>query len=194
LQRAAGLAAVGAAVVGLLYSISFVVVSRSSPAAGGLLSALFLLLGGLLTVLALAGVYDRRREVFPALALLVALVGSAGALGAAVHGGYDLANAIHPPRSLPSDVPNAVDPRGLMTFGVAGLGLLLLGRLIGGGLGWFAIAAGALLILVYLARLIVLTPSNPVVLLPAALAGFIVNPVFYVWLGIWLLRPDRDDR
>jgi hypothetical protein len=176
---------------GLLYSISFVVISRSSPA-GGLLSALFLLLGGLFTVAALAGVYDRRREARPSLALLMVFVGSAGALEAAIHGGYDLANAIHPPGSLPNDVPSAVDPRGLMTFGVAGLGLLLLGRLVGGGLGLFALLTGALLILVYLARLIVLTPSNPAVLLPAALAGFIVNPVFYVWLGVWLLQPSRD--
>jgi hypothetical protein len=193
LQRAAGLAALAAAVVGLLYSISFVVVSRLSPPAGGLLSALFLLLGGLLTVVALSGVYERRREALPALALLVVVVGSAGALGAAVHGGYDLANALHPPGSLPSDVPNAVDPRGLLTFGVAGLALLLLGRLVGGGLGRFAFLAGALLILVYLARLIVLTPSNPLVLLPAALAGFVVNPVFYAWLGLWLLRPREGD-
>jgi hypothetical protein len=192
LQREAGLAALGAAVMGLLYSVSFVVVSRLSPQAGALLSALFLLLGGLLTTVALAGVYDRRRELLPALALLMVVLGSAGALGAAVHGGYDLANAIHPPASLPTDVPNGIDPRGLLTFGVAGLALLLLGRLVGGGLGRFAYVAGALLILVYLARLIVLAPSNPAVLLPAALAGFVVNPVFYAWLGLWLLRRRGD--
>jgi hypothetical protein len=190
LQRAAGLAALAAAAVGLLYSVSFVVLSRISPAAGGLLSALFLLLGGLLTVVALSGVYDRRREGRPALALLVVVVGSAGGLGAAVHGGYDLANALHPPGTLPSDVPNAIDPRGLLTFGVTGLALLLLGGLLGAvGPGRLALLAGALLILVYLARLIVLTPSNPLVLIPAALAGFLVNPAFYVWLGLWLLRP-----
>jgi hypothetical protein len=193
LQRAAGLAALAAALVGLLYSLSFVVVSRLSPAAGALLSSFFLLLGGLFTIVALAGVYDRRRDALPALALLVVVLGSAGGLGAAVHGGYDLANAIHPPGSLPSDVPNAVDPRGLLTFGVAGLALLLAGRLVGSGLGRFAYLGGALLILVYLARLIVLTPSNPIVLLPAALAGFVVNPAFYIWLGLWLLRPREGD-
>lgn len=188
MKRAAGLAALAAAAVGLLYSISFVIVSRLSPSAGRLLSALFLLLGGLLTVVVLTGVYDRRREARPALALLVVVVGWAGGLGAAVHGGYDLANVLHPPASSPSDVPNAIDPRGLLTFGVTGLALLLLGGLVGEGVGRFALLAGALLIVVYLARLIVLTPSNPLVLVPAALAGFLVNPVFYVWLGLWLLR------
>jgi hypothetical protein len=69
----------------------------------------------------------------------------------------------------------------------------LLGRLVGGGLGGFAYLAGVLLIVVYLARLIVLTPSNPVVLVPAALAGFIVNPAFYIWLGLWLLRSPQGE-
>ena len=188
LQRAAAAAAIAAAVVGLLYSISFVVVSRLNPASGALLSALFLLLGGLLGVVAFLGVYDRRREDRPAFSLLFVVLGAAGGLGAAAHGGYDLANALHPPASLPGDVPNPVDPRGFLTFGVTGLALLLLGALVQEGPGRLAYLAGGLLILVYLARLIVLTPTSPLVLVPAALAGFVVNPAFYLWLGLWLRR------
>jgi hypothetical protein len=188
LQRAAAAAAIAAAVVGLLYSISFVVVSRLNPASGALLSALFLLLGGLLGVVAFLGVYDRRREDRPAFSLLFVVLGAAGGLGAAVHGGYDLANALHPPVSLPGDVPNPVDPRGFLTFGVTGLALLLLGALVQEGPGRLAYLAGGLLILVYLARLIVLAPTSPLVLVPAALAGFVVNPAFYLWLGLWLRR------
>jgi hypothetical protein len=185
-------AALAAAAVGLLYSVSFVLVSRYSPALGALLSALFLLLGGFLAVIAFVGVYDWRRERSPALAVLFLVFGVAGGLGAAVHGGYDLANALHPPASLPGDVPNAIDPRGLLTFGVTGLALLLIGTLVGEGRGWLAYLAGGLLIVVYLARLIVLSPTSPLVLGPAALAGFIVNPAFYVWLGLWLRRrPDE---
>jgi hypothetical protein len=191
LQRAAAAAAIAAAVVGLLYSISFVVVSRLNPASGALLSALFLLLGGLLGVVAFLGVYDRRRENRPAFSLLFVVLGSAGGLGAAVHGGYDLANALHPPASLPGDVPNPVDPRGFLTFGVTGLALLLLGALVQEGPGRLAYLAGGLLILVYLARLIVLAPTSPLVLVPAALAGFVVNPAFYLWLGLWLRRPHH---
>jgi hypothetical protein len=188
LQRAAAAAAIAAAVVGLLYSISFVVVSRLNPASGALLSALFLLLGGLLGVVAFLGVYDRRREDRPAFSLLFVVLGAAGGLGAAVHGGYDLANALHPPASLPGDVPNPVDPRGFLTFGVTGLALLLLGALVQEGPGRLAYLAGGLLILVYLARLIVPAPTSPLVLVPAALAGFVVNPAFYLWLGLWLRR------
>jgi hypothetical protein len=188
LQRAAAAAAIAAAVVGLLYSISFVVVSRLNPASGALLSALFLLLGGLFGVVAFLGVYDRRREDRPAFSMLFVVLGAAGGLGAAVHGGYDLANALHPPASVPGDVPNPVDPRGFLTFGVTGLALLLLGALVQEGPGRLGYLAGGLLILVYLARLIVLAPTSPLVLVPAALAGFVVNPAFYLWLGLWLRR------
>jgi hypothetical protein len=34
--------------------------------------------------------------------------------------------------------------------------------------------------------LIILDPKNPIVLVDALLSGFIVNPVWYVWLGIVL--------
>ena len=188
LQRGAGLAALAAAAVGLAYSVSFVLIARVSATAGAFLSALFLLAGGLLAVFVLAGLYDRFREALPGLSLLAVVLGAAGGLGAAVHGGYDLANAAHPPASLPADVPNPVDPRGLLTFGVTGLALLVVSRLLGGRLQLLAVVAGALLVLVYLARLIVLSPTSPLVLLPAALAGFLVTPALYLWLGLWLLR------
>jgi hypothetical protein len=47
---------------------------------------------------------------------------------------------------------------------------------------------GILLVVIYLGRLIVLTPSNPLVLAPAALTGFILNPVWYIWLGLELRK------
>lgn len=194
LQRGAGLAALGAAAAGLAYSISFVVVARVSPGGGRLLSALFLLTGGLLSVFVLVGLYDRFREARPALALLAVVLGAAGGLGAAVHGGYDLANIAHPPSVLPPDLPNPGDPRGLLTFGVTGLALLVVSRLVTGGLRQLATVAALLLILVYLARLIVFSPTSPLVLLPAALAGFVMTPAFYIWLGLWLLRsPGRSN-
>jgi hypothetical protein len=58
------------------------------------------------------------------------LLGFTGALGSAVHGGYDLANALSTPTNTLTEtiarLPNPVDPRGLLTFGVAGLGLFVL--------------------------------------------------------------------
>jgi hypothetical protein len=47
---------------------------------------------------------------------------------------------------------------------------------------------GVLLVLLYLARLIVLDPTSPLVLAPAVLTGFLVNPALYLWFGICLIR------
>ena len=52
-------------------------------------------------------------------------LGVVGAVGSAIHGGYDLAISL-PVAAGPLDAPNAVDPRGLLTFGAAGLGLLVI--------------------------------------------------------------------
>ena len=118
--------------------------------------------------------------------------GLAGSLGSAVHGGYDLANAVNPPVSLP-DLPNPVDPRGLLTFGVAGIALSVVAWLIGRGgrfprgLGYLAYVSAVLLLALYLGRLIVLDPTDPLIMVPALLNGFLINPIFYLWLGLALL-------
>jgi hypothetical protein len=40
----------------------------------------------------------------------------------------------------------------------------------------------------YLGRLIVLSPRNPLIFVPALLAGFVVYPLWYVWAGLVLWR------
>lgn len=183
----AGVCTILAGVSGLLYAVAFVVLQNE------LLSGLFLMLGGLLTTAALVAVYERVRETDPSFALLALLLGIAGSLGSAVHGGYDLANVINPPPSLP-DLPNPVDPRGLLTFGVAAIALFLVSWLIvrGGrfprGLGYLGYVSAILLLALYLGRLIIVDPTSPVIQIPALLNGFLVNPLFYVWLGLTLLR------
>lgn len=186
-ERFAGVCAILAGVSGFLYAVAFVVLQSD------LLSGLFLMLGGLLTTAALLAVYERLRETDASFALLALVLGVAGALGAAVHGGYDLANTVNPPPSLP-ELPNPVDPRGLLTFGVAGLALFVVSWLIGRGgpfprgLGYLGYLSAALLLALYLGRLIVFDPTNPAILVPALLNGFLVNPTFYLWLGMTLLR------
>jgi hypothetical protein len=190
-ERFAGVCAILAGVSGFLYAIAFVVLQSV------LLSGLFLMLGGLLTSVALLAVYERLRETDASFALLALVLGIAGSVGSAVHGGYDLANAVNPPPSLP-DLPNPVDPRGLLTFGVAGIALFVVAWLIGRGgrfprgLGYLAYISAALLVVLYLGRLIVFDPTNPIILVPALLNGFLVNPIFYLLLGLSLLRGRRS--
>ncbi len=199
-DRFAGLCAILAGVCGFLYSVAFVVVARQSASLGALLSALFLAFSGLLALAALVGLYQRLHGADEGFALLALGLGLAGALGAAVHGGYDLANAINPPLAndaAAANLPSQIDPRGLLTFGVAGLALFFFAWLMsqGGfsrGLSLLGYLQAALLVVIYLARLIVLQPTNPILLAPVLLVGFILNPVFYIWLGASLWQEARQ--
>jgi hypothetical protein len=188
-ERFAGICAILAGLFGVLYSVAFVIL-RSD-----LWSALFLSLAGLLGSATLVAVYGRLRNTDASFALWALLLGISGALGSAVHGAYDLSNALHPPGAVNLDLPSQIDPRGLLTFGVAGLALLVVAWLIvkGGqfpnGLGYLGFLTGALLILIYLARLVILDATSPLVLLPALVTGFVASPVWYIWLGLALRRP-----
>jgi hypothetical protein len=75
------------------------------------LSAVLLLVGGVLTTAALVGVYARLRAVDEAASRLGLTLGVIGAVGSAIHGGYDLAVSLHPVTAAAMDAPNAVDPR-----------------------------------------------------------------------------------
>jgi hypothetical protein len=188
-ERFAGTAAILAGLVGLLYSISFVILHN------GLLSALFLMLGGLLSIAALVALFNRLGEADSGFALLGLILGGVGALGAAVHGAYDLANLVNPPAentSVLASLPSQIDPRGFLTFGAAGLALFVAGFLMSQHTRFRPTFRGltyvlaTLLIIVYLGRLIILAPSSPLLLIPAAITGFIVNPLWYIWLGVEL--------
>lgn len=192
-DRFAGLAAILAALVGLLYAVAFVVLQNA------LLYSLCLMIGGLLSVVALVALFERLGEVDAQVAMLGLIFGAVAALGATIHGGYDLANVLHLPAELPAGVaalPSQIDPRGLLTFGVAGLAVLIAGVLMRRSPGFsrgfttLTFVLGVLLIVVYLGRLIVLTPTSPLVLLPAALTGFVVNPLWYLLLGLSLRRGE----
>lgn len=193
----AGVDAILAGIFGFLYAVSFVIIARSDAELADLLSGLFLLLTGFFTTKVLVALYLHVRATSEGFAFWALLVGILGAAGAMVHGGYDLANAINPPAenivSL-ADLPNQVDPRGLLTFGFGGIALLTfawLGRrsgLLPAGLSAVGYLAGFLAVVLYLGRLILLDATHPLVVIAAVLAGFVAQPLWYLWLGAVLKR------
>jgi hypothetical protein len=123
--------------------------------------------GGLVSTAAFTAVYERLRGADAALALWGYVIALVGAFGAALHGGYDLANLANPPASLAADLPSSVDPRGLGTFALTGVALAVTGVLIlrGGplphALAYVAFLSAALLVFVYIGRLVILDPKSP---------------------------------
>jgi hypothetical protein len=195
-ERFAGACAVVVGVGALVYAIVFAVIVTAEPPTWVVGLWFFLLMaGGLLSLPVLVALYHRLRVVDAGFAMLALLFGASGAAGSAIHGGFDLANVVRPPMTpLPADVPNAIDPRGLLTFGFVALALLVVSWLIlrGGqlprGLGPLGFLSAALLVVIYLGRLIAFDPTNPILLVAALLAGLVVNPVWWIWLGTSLLR------
>jgi hypothetical protein len=196
-ERFAGGAAFAVALGGVAYSIAFVLALKAGSEAALRASFILLLLGGILGAAVLVGLYLRLREAEPGFAMLGLLLGAVGTLGSAIHGGFDLAASIDPGAAA-SGLPNAIDPRGLLTFGLTGLGVLVLAssirrtRGMPAGLGWLGTALGVLLILIYLGRLLIVDPNNPLLLGLAAVTGIAVHPAWFVWVGSTLRRRPAD--
>lgn len=174
---------------GFAYSTAFVAVLRGSGEPAATAASVFLLLGGLLATPVLVAVYLLLRATSPGLALWALAVGLIGAFGSAIHGGFDLANVINEPSGSGGGFPNPIDPRGLLTFGFAAVGtaavawLILRGGRLPRGLGVVAAVLAVLLLVIYLGRLVVLDPTHPALLTAALATGFVVNPLWWIWLG-----------
>lgn len=198
-ERLAGAGAIAAGIGGIVYSVAFLggVVGGWAPRLGLTVASIALMAGGFLSVLVLVALYRRLLENAAAVGLLGLMLVAVGATGAMVHGGYDLANTIHAPVTdvlADAQLPSPIDPRGMLTFGLSGLGLLVLAwqsrrsGTLPRNLATLGMAVGALLIVVYLGRLIILTPTNLLVAVPAAATGLVLSPIFYIWLGLELRR------
>lgn len=193
-DRFAGLAALAVAAGGLCYSIAFVVSLDEDARFWLYAQALLLLVGGLAGSALFVALYERLRAVDAAFALWALVLGVVGALGSALHGGYNLANLANPPETSTPGLPSQVDPRGLGTFALTGLAVALVSWLaLRGGafprlLAYLGLLAAVLLVWVYIGRLTILDPESAGVLPFAVLLGFVVNPAWYAWVGLTLLR------
>jgi hypothetical protein len=187
-SRLAGYAGVAAGILGLLYLIAFLI--QRNPSAP--LPSVLLMLGGIVTSLFAVGLYIRVRGIDEGMALWGWLLASAGAAGAAIHGAFDLANALHPPAAEYA-YPNPVDPRGFLTFAIAGLstlvfsGLLLRGAALARGAAILGLVSGVAVVALYVAYLVIFDATSPVVV-GLVLVGGVIQPVWTIWIGSLLVR------
>jgi hypothetical protein len=190
-SRFAGALGILTGIFGFLYLIFFVLLRNNTP----MISALSLLLVGLLSTAVLVALYQRARTLNEGFALWALLLGLLGSAGGAIHGAYDLSNALHPTQEL--GVPFPADPRGFLTFVLAGLAALVLSWLLLRDAvfprlaAYLGILAGALLIILYIAYLVTLEATNPLVLV-LILATGVLQPLWYLWVGYWLAQGERQ--
>ena len=175
--------AILAGVSALAYAYFFVIAKDVT------MYSLSLLLLGIFSIKVIIALFARLKKVDEDFARVAMILGVIGSAGMAVHGGYDLANAINPPALVNTDLPNQVDPRGLLAFGFSGFAILKFSWLMmkdkyfPDGLRLVGYVSGALLLVIYIARLTVLDPTNPILLYPVLLNGFILSPLWYLWIG-----------
>jgi ABC-type amino acid transport substrate-binding protein len=184
--RFSSLCAYLAAVAGLAYSVTFVATTDDDSRFGEGLEGAFLLAGGLLAVVVFAALHQLVREREPGFALLGLLLGVGGGFGAAIHGAYQLALAVE--GLAAEDLPNAIDPRGFLTFGVTAAAVALFAALLEGRLRLVGFVFAVLLAILWIGRLVGGDADDVALLLPAALAGLVANPLWYVLVGRLLGR------
>jgi hypothetical protein len=184
-NKIGGYSAIIVGVLSILYAIFYLIISRQSEALGITGSWLILEASGIFSSAAYVGLYGRVRSTNEGLALWALLLGVMASFATLVHGGYE-AHVVGQASSL-----SQVDPNGLATFGVVGLVSLLFSWLVvrGGGLaknfGYLGIFNALLLIVLYFATV---AGSMPIILLSGGLTSVIIGPIWWIWLGLQLIR------
>lgn len=193
-DKFAGISAILAGGVSVLYGVFFALALRGSETTAKP-SAVLLMVSGLLGIVVVCALYQCFINLDSGFALLALVLGVLGAGGALIHGAFDLSTLVGPEEVAGIGV-NSVDPRGVLVFGISGLSVLIFSRLIVVGtrlplnLGWVGYGLAALLLLLYLGRLFILDPAQPILRFTAILAGFVLNPVWNLWIGVELLRGE----
>ncbi|MBF6589543.1 MAG: DUF4386 family protein [Ktedonobacterales bacterium] len=193
-ERFAGLSGFITGLSSLLYAVFFLLV-KGRP--HDLLPPLFLALGSIFASALIVALYYRVREADPLFALWALLLGIVGFLGAAAHGVHDLATVLIPPAPNAPDLstlPNQLDPRGFLAFGIPGISIFVFGWLIVRGgqlprsLGYLGYVLGVLLVALFLGTLFVNDAHSLFILVPGGLASLLANPAWNLWLGATFWR------
>ena len=196
-RRFAGWAAVLAAGVSVVYTVTFALFVREGYHWAHWASAIALMISGFVAAPVFIALHSRLREAEPEFSTLALVTGLVGVLGATIHGAFDVANLAKPLGGTSADLPSQIDPRGFLTFAFTGLALALF--------GWLAARTGrlpqllwpvggvaaVLLLVVYFGRMIAFNPHRNFIKFSAVLSGLVVIPAFYLLVARALLTADN---
>ncbi|MGQ0802805.1 MAG: hypothetical protein ACT4PI_02910 [Actinomycetota bacterium] len=195
-ERFAGWCALLVALASVVFTIAFSVVVEEAEREAVWVSFTTLTVAGLVTVPVIVALWARLGTAEPQFALVALAVGLAGVIGSSVHGAYEIGVLSKPGKPDLSALPNFADPRGFLTFAVTGLALILFGWLAWDGgfprrVAQLAVAAGVLLVVLYIGRITVLEPKTNFIKVVALTSGLVVSPAFYLSLARSLLHESR---
>jgi hypothetical protein len=181
-RRTASWCAFGIAALSLLYAVVYLGLVRPDPTntTASALTNGFIGLSGILATFAVIAVGDK---VSGAAGRWLRVVGVGWALLSAAHGVF---SAVSAAQGLPTGDISATDPRGLATFGLAGLWSIVLGLAIRSGtsfprgLGIVALVNGVDLLVLFFATA---TGAGALVLVTGGLASVILGPLQWAWIG-----------
>ena len=201
---------------GVLY-VALIVLPGAKPPAEVLTSFstqitnLLLAASGIFGIVASVAIFERLRKVSEGWARVALWLGVIGAVMGGLHGWSDvvrnpvLAQFYADPTTasvstVVGSLPSTVDPRGIGTFGLTGLSILIISQLIYRAdglprrLGMIALLSSALLGLIFLGTVLWADGTGPnfaryLFLIPGPIQAIIVGPLYYIWFGM-LLRRD----
>jgi hypothetical protein len=193
-NRTAIAAAYVSGAVALAYSVTFGYYVRRGASWAQYTSSGLLVAGGLVGLPVLVALYHRLRSSDEGFALVAVLIAAVAAFGSTLHGAHDVAVFAHPDQAGSTTAyPNFTDPRGFATFGLFGLGLVMLSLLMR-SVGFSArtsvvgVVTGLSTIVVYIGRVTVLDPQRWWVAIAAVASGVVGLPLWNVLVGRDLTR------
>ncbi len=182
-SRRAGFQAYLIAAFSLIYAVVFLGLVRDHPENAGAAALSWALIAGAGLSATIATVSASARVGGDARWWLAALGVGYGLLSVA-HGTFA---AIATEQGITIADLSSTDPRGLATFGLAGLWALMLGleirsgnSALPGNLGWLAIVTGFDLIALFFATV---AAANTLILITGGLASLLLVPGFWIWTG-----------
>lgn len=199
-----GYSAILVGALSILYAIFYLVIARQAEYLGILGSWFILALSGIFTSAAYVGLYRRVSSSNEGYALWALLLGVGASFATLQHGVYQtlLVSGIRPADETVKDaidlvqqIPSQVNPAGLATFFMVGLAIFLFNWLIvhsgalPRSLGYLGIFNAVLLTILFIASA---NDLQLLILISGGLTSVIVGPIWWIWLGLVLMREQTS--